>query len=276
MTIAPADTRRYAAGKTTSLVEEWREISRSGHLLWNLVHRDLTVRYKRSVLGFFWTMLHPLMLIVILVLVFSEIFRFAIEGYEVYVLSALLPWTFFSQTTVGSMTSWAWNGQLLKRVRVPKSIFTFSGVVAGLVNLSLSYIPLVLIMIVRGAPIRPAFAFLPVSIFILAVFTYGVSLLLSALAVYFIDVREMYAVALTALMYLTPIIYPLEIIPARYRTFVEMNPLLYFVEIVRAPVYAGTLPSANALAIASASAAIALLAGWTTFRRLSRGFYPYL
>lgn len=266
----------YAANTTTSLVEEWREIFRSGHLLWNLIHRDLTVRYKRSVLGFFWTMLHPLLLIVILMLVFSEIFKFAVERYEVYVLAALLPWTFFSQTTVGSMASWAWNGALMKRVRIPRSIFALSGLLAGLVNLALSYIPLLLIMLLRGAPIGPSFLFLPVSIFILAVFTYGASLLLSALAVYFVDVREMYAVALTALLYLTPIIYPLEIIPARYRTFVEMNPMLYFVEIVRAPVYAGTLPSVNAVAIASACAATALLAGWTTFRRLSRGFYPYL
>lgn len=268
--------RRYSAGTTTTLAEEWRDITRSTHLLRNLVHRDLTVRYKRSVVGFFWTMLHPLLLVVILTMVFSTVFRFAVPRYEVYVLAALLPWTFFAQTTVGSMASLAWNGALMKRVRVPKSIFVLSSVLAGLVNLALSYLPLLLIMIVRGAPITPAIAFLPVSLLILAVFTYGVSLMLSALAVYFIDVREMFAVALTALMYFTPVIYPMEVIPAQFRRFFELNPLLYFMRIVRAPVYEGTLPGLEALAIAGALAAAALLIGWTVFRRLSRGFYPYL
>ena len=272
---APA-TRRYTAGHITTIAEEWREITRSAHLLRNLVQRDLTVRYKRSVLGFFWTMLHPLLLMLILTMVFSTIFRFAVPRYEVYILAALLPWNFFTQTTVGSMTSIAWNGALMKRVRVPKSIFALSTVIAGMANLLLAYIPLVLIMVVRGAPIRPAFAFLPVSLLLLAIFTYGLSLLLSALAVYFADVREMYTVAMTALMYLTPVIYPIEVVPARFRPIFVLNPLYYFIEIVRAPVHGGVLPSMHALSIAAISALLAVILGWTVFRRLSRGFYPYL
>lgn len=267
---------RYRAGATTTLAEEWRDIARSTHLLSNLVHRDLTVRYKRSVLGFFWTMLHPLLLVLILTMVFSTIFRFAVPRYEVYVLAAILPWTFFAQTTIGSMASLAWNGALMKRVRVPKSIFVLSSVIAGVVNLALSFLPLLLIMILRGAPVTPALAFLPVSILILAVFTYGVSLTLSALAVYFVDVREMYTVALTALLYFTPVIYPVEVIPPQYRTLFELNPMLYLIQIVRAPIHDGALPSMQAISIAVALATVALLVGWTIFRRLSRGFYPYL
>jgi ABC-2 type transport system permease protein len=271
-----SEERRYVAGARASLADEWRDIARSAHLLRNLVHRDLTVRYKRSVLGFFWTMLHPLLLMVILTIVFSAVFRFATPRYEVYVLAALLPWNFFSQTTVGSMASLAWNGALMKRVRVPKSIFVFSSVLAGLVNLVLSYVPLLLIMVVRDAPITPALLFLPVAIVLLGAFTYGLSLMLSALAVYFVDVREMYAVALTALMYLTPVIYPIEVIPARFRPLFELNPLLYFVRIVRAPVHEGVLPSLATVGIAAALATVSVIVGWTVFRRLSRGFYPYL
>ena len=255
------DEHRYAAGETTTLARELR---------------DITIRYKRSMLGFFWTMLHPLLLALILMMVFSSVFRFAVPRYELYVLAALLPWNFFQQTTVGSMASLAWNGSLMKRVRVPKSIFTLSTVVAGVVNLGLAYVPLILIMLLRGAPIRPAIAFLPVSLLILAAFTYGISLMLSALAVYFVDVREMYNVALTALMYFTPVIYPIEVVPEQYRRFFALNPLLYFIEIVRAPVHGGTLPSAHALTVATTCAVVALVVGWTVFRRLSRGFYPYL
>ena len=273
---AIVEEKRYVAGETTTLRQELRDITHNAHLLRNLIHRDLTIRYKRSVLGFFWTMLHPLLLMLILTMVFSAVFRFTVPRYDIYVLAALLPWNFFAQTTVGSMYSLTWNGALMKRVRVPKSIFTLSTVIAGLINLLLAYLPLLVIMLVRGAPIRPAFAFLPVSVLILAVFTYGVSLLLTALSVYFIDVREMYNVLLMALMYLTPVIYPIDIIPERYRPFFALNPLLYFVEIVRAPVHDGVLPGANTLLIAIAIALAAVVIGWMTFRRLSRGFYPYL
>jgi homopolymeric O-antigen transport system permease protein len=267
---------RYSAGQRTRLGQEWRDVVRGGHLLYSLVWRDLTVRYKRSFLGWFWTMLHPLMLTVILVIVFSEMFRYTVPHYEVYVLSALLPWSFVSQTTVTSMAAISWNGALMKRVRVPKSIFTLSITLAGLVNLAFAYVPLLAIMLLRGAPIRPAILFLPVSVMILGTFTFGLSLALSAIAVYFLDLREMYSVALTALMYLTPIIYPASIVPERFRLFFALNPFVYMIDVVRTPVFDGTLPSNHTLAIATALAVVSLIAGWEIFRRLSRGFYPYL
>jgi len=267
---------RYFAGQKTRFVQEWREILQSGHLLYNLVHRDLTVRYKRSVLGAAWTLLHPLLLTGILVLVFSHIFRFDIEHYEVYLLAGLLPWTFFAQTTVSSMAATAWNGPLMKRVRVPKSIFTLSTAISGVINLVISYVPLVLIMLLRGVPFRPAMLFLPVSIAILAVFTFGLSLALSTVSIYFVDVREMFAVALTAVMYLTPIIWPLKIVPPKFQVVVRANPMYYLIEMVRIPIHAGILPSGTLLSVGIALALTALLVGWLAFRRMSAGFYPHL
>jgi ABC-2 type transport system permease protein len=274
--VAELPVRRYAANHYTSLREEWRDISQHGHLLYNLVYRDLTIRYKRSVLGFLWTMLNPMLLMIIFVVVFSALFRFALPHYETYFLSEYLPWMFFGQTTLLSMQSMAWNGALMKRVRVPKSIFTLASTLSGLVNLFLSYVPLVLIMVVLGVPVRPAILFLPVSFLILAVFTFGVSLALSAISVYFVDVREMYQVLLTALMYMSPIIYPISIVPDRFQKVIQMNPLLYLLQIVRDPVYNGRVPSATMLAFTAALAAGMLIVGWSVFRRLSRGFYPHL
>lgn len=267
---------RYYAGQPTRFTQEWREILRSGHLLYNLVHRDLTVRYKRSILGALWTLLHPLFLMAILTIVFSYVFRFDVEHYEVYLLAGLLPWTFFAQTTVSAMAATAWNGLLMKRVHVPKSIFALSTAISGVVNLVISYVPLLLIMIVRGVPFRPAMLFLPVSIAILAVFTFGVALMLSTISIYFVDVREMYNVALTGLMYLTPIIYPLKIVPAKFQTIVHANPMYYLIELVRIPIHAGIIPSASLVGVGVAMALASLLLGWLTFRRLSKGFYPHL
>ena len=143
-----------SADEKFSTRKEIRDLIDHSHLLVNLVQRDLTVRYKRSVIGFFWTMLNPLLLMIILTIVFSTLFRFAgVEHFETYFLSEYLVFGFFAQTTTTSMGSMAWNASLMKRVRVPKSIFAISTTISGLVNLALAYIPLFIIMIVRGAPI---------------------------------------------------------------------------------------------------------------------------
>jgi ABC-2 type transport system permease protein len=274
--VRPNQIRIYEAGHIPRFREEWAEIIASGHLLWSLVHRDLTIRYRRSVLGFFWTMLHPLLLTIILTVVFSSVFRFSLPHYEIYVLTGLLPWNFFSQTTSVSMAGMAWNGPLMKRVRVPKSIFTLSTVLSGLVNLALSYVPLIAIMLFRGVPIRPALLFLPVAVLIFALFVYGLSLLLSAVSVYFVDVREMYTVVLTALLYLTPVIYPRSIIPAKYAALIDWNPMSLFIDLVRVPVHDGVLPETRLILIAAGTAVLSFLIGWDVFRRLSRGFYSHL
>jgi ABC-2 type transport system permease protein len=266
-----------SADSKFSTRREIQDLIENSNLLLNLVRRDLTVRYKRSFIGFFWTMLHPLILMVILTVVFSQIFRFeGISHYEIYFLSEYLVFGFFAQTTVQSMTSLSWNGMLLKRVRVPKSIFAISTTLSGLVNLCLAYIPLFIIMIVRGAPIRPTVLFLPVAFIIIAVFTLGVSLLLSALAVYFEDVSQMYQAATMALMYLTPIIYPIEIIPYKALWLIRVNPLTQLFKLARDPVYNGVLPDLHIVGASVLVAGCALVIGWYSFHRLSRGFYEHL
>ncbi|MEX1312206.1 MAG: hypothetical protein AB1Z65_17435, partial [Candidatus Sulfomarinibacteraceae bacterium] len=108
-----------SADEKLSVIKEIRDLAAHRNLLWNLVRRDLTVRYKRSMIGFFWTMLNPLLLMIILTVVFSTIFRFeGIENYPTYFLSTYLVFGFFAQTTNQSMASLAWNGALMKRVRV--------------------------------------------------------------------------------------------------------------------------------------------------------------
>lgn len=264
------------AGRPLGTFDEIRDIRGHAGLLYELVHRDLTVRYKRSVLGFLWTMLHPLLLMLIFVVVFATMFRFQTQHYETYFLSAYIAWNFFSQTVVTSMLSVGWNGPLMKRVRVPPSIFTLSTMLSGLVNLGLSLIVLFAIMLVVGAPFSPALAFLPVSLAIVSVFTLGVSLGLTALSVFFADVGEMVQAGMPALMYLTPVIYPRSIVPERYQILIKCNPLVYIVEVVRDPIYYGILPSRDTLLIAVVLALASLVTGWMIFRRLATRFHAQL
>lgn len=268
--------RRTVAARPLQWLEEMRDIRAHAGLLFELVHRDLTIRYKRSVLGLLWTMLHPLLLMLIFIVVFSSLFRSGVPHYETYFLSAYVTWNFFAQTAVNAMASVAWNGPLMKRVRVPHSIFTLAIVVAGLVNLGLALVVLFAIMLVAGAPFHDALLFLPVSIFLVAVFTHGVSLALTAVSIFFGDVREMVQAGMPALMYLTPIIYPIEIVPGHFRWIVKLNPLVYIVEMVRAPIYYGITPSPTTTLVATVVSFGSLAIGWMIFRHMAPRFHAHL
>lgn len=263
----PSSAVYDSARRPLPMLEELVEILRYRDLLAQLVARNIKVRYKRSVLGVAWTMLNPLLMMLILTLVFSNLFRISFEHYAVYVLSALILWNCFAQTTVMAMGELVWGGGLLQRIYFPRTVFALSAVGTGLVNLLLALVPLAMIMLMTGVPLQPALLFLPVPILLTAMFALGVGLVLSALAVYFADVMDIYQIVLTAWMYLTPIIYPLAIIPPQYQWLFNLNPMYHLLECFRLPIYAGTLPGLGRLTAASAVALIALIGGWWFFTR---------
>ena len=246
-------------------LEELRNLWSYRDLIYQLVRRDIVSRYKRSALGIAWTMLNPLGMMLILTIVFSQVFH-TVAGYPAYILSGLIAWNFFAQTTTSAMNQTVWGGSLFHRIYLPRTSFVVAAIATGLVNLLLSLIPLLLIVLLVGLPIRASFIFLPLSMMILAAFSLGVGLLLSAWAIYFPDLVEMYQVGLLAWMYLTPILYPVDIIPEAYRFwFFHLNPMYYLVQIFRMPVYSGALPSLPLLAAAAGIALFTLAAGWTVF-----------
>jgi len=160
-----------------------------------------------------------------------------------------------------------WGGGLLKRVYVPPTIFAVACVGNGLVNLVVSLVPLLFIMLVMGQPLHATWWFFPVAVLILSLFCLGVALLVSTLAVLFIDVVDMYQLLLQAWFYLTPILYPREILPAQYAWALDLNPMYYMVQIVRLPVFAGVLPDLQITLIAAGWAVGTLLLGGWVFTR---------
>ncbi len=245
-------------------------------LVWYLVARDLKVRYRRSTIGFLWTMLQPLLTMGVLAVVFSAVFRFEISNYPVYALSGILFWNFFSQSVVSSMNSLKTNAGLLRKLPLPKAVFPVAAVISGLVNLLLALIPLFAILIATGHPLRPALFFLPLSILLAVAFTLGAGLLLSPLAAFFSDVVELVNVLLLLGMYLTPVFYPQEIIPLDYRWVVRFNPLRSVLEVFRDPIYFGKVPPLSHLAVTLVIAVLALLIGIVAFRRSSDRIAFYL
>src|SRR5262245_15194384 len=240
-----------------------------GRLLRELVARDLNVRYKRSVLGVLWTMLNPLFLIVILAFVFSHALKLTMEHFPIYLLSALVLWNFFSQATMWSTACFLSYAPIIKKIYVPRSMFVIATVISGSVNLLISLVPLAIIMLVLGHPFTPALAFLPVPILLTTCFSLGISLALAPLCVMFADMVQIYQVALSAWMYLTPIIYPLTALPDSYRRILVLNPMTHLVEAFRTPIYQGALPSENVLITSTVAGLGALLIGWFIFSRYS-------
>jgi len=246
-----------------------KELFRYRDLVGTLVARELKVRYRRSSLGFLWTMLQPLLTMLVLHVVFSNIFRFDIDNYAVYALAGILFWNFFSQSITSSMNSLRGNATLLSKLPVPKAVFPLATVAAGVVNLLLALVPLFGILLVTGHPVRSAVLFLPVSILLAALFTLGAGLLLSPLAAFFSDVIELVGVGLMLLMYMTPIFYPMSILPDRFRWAVRYNPLRSVLEVFRDPIYFGKIPPWSHLTVTLLIVITALVLGILTFRKTS-------
>jgi len=246
-----------------------KDLLRYRDLVATLVIRDLKVRYRRSTIGFLWTMLQPLLTMLVLTAVFSAIFRFELPNYSVYALAGIMFWNFFSQSVTASMNSLKGNAQLLTKIPTPKAVFPLATVIAGVINLLFALVPLFVILLVTGHSIQPAVLFVPVAILIAALFTFGAGLLLAPMAVFFYDTIEMISVLMTLLMYLTPVFYPMDIVPEKYRWIVRFNPLRSVLEVFRDPIYYGKIPPLTHLTVAVSVTAVALVVGIIAFRRSS-------
>jgi ABC-type polysaccharide/polyol phosphate export permease len=247
-------------------VFEFKELIRYRDLVGQLVSRNLTARYKRSVLGILWTMLNPLMMTVILAFVFSNLFA-AKQQLVAYILVGLIAWNFFQQVSTHAMSELVWGGTLLQRIYIPKTIFAVSALGTGIVNLGLSLIPVFIVMVVIKTPFKLTLLFLPISIILLAGFSLGLGLFLSNLSSGFTDVFEMYQIFTTGWYFLTPILYPLDIISPQKLWLFKLNPMYALVEVFRQPIVNGVIPDRKILALAAFSSLFALVIGWWTFTR---------
>ncbi len=255
----------YDSEKKTNLaLTELEEIGRYRYLLGQLIRRDILTRYKRSVLGVAWTMLNPLGTMLILSLVFSNLFN-ADGSYPVYILSGILAWNFFAQGTNAAMSGLMWGSGLMKQIYVPRTIFGVSAIGTALVNQLLSLVPLMIVILTTRSPLFLTLFFLPVAIILLAFFTLGIGLILSTLSAYFPDVSEMYQILLTAWMYLTPIIYPETIIPENLLWAFRFNPMYHLVKMFRLSIFEGRLPSLAEFLPALGWGVGVLVVGWLFF-----------
>jgi ABC-type polysaccharide/polyol phosphate export permease len=255
-------------------LEELLDLMRNRALVRALVSRNLTVRYKRSVFGFLWTMANPAAMLLVLSLAFSRAFSAYAPGYPAFVFPGLLLWNFFAQTTGLVVGEVAAGVDLWRRIRVPKTALAAATLLTGAINLSLALVPLVIIFLLARRPMGAALLTLPVTVLLTALFVFGVSLILATIALYFPDVSDIYAILLPALMFTAPVIYPAAIVPPGLQPLLRWNPMTIFVEAFRAPLYSNLAPSPGAFLLMTLIAAGTLLAGWLLFTR-SADDIPY-
>jgi ABC-type polysaccharide/polyol phosphate export permease len=254
------------------IIEEALALYKYQGLIAQFVSRTLKIRYKRSVLGVVWTMLNPLLTMIVLTLVFSNLFRFSIPFYPVYLLSGLIMWACFSSTTQTAMGEMINGGNLFSRIYVPKSIFAVSALGASLINLGIAIIPLLLIALVLGVKVQPTIVVWPLAILLLSLFTLGVGLIMATAAAYFADILPVYDVLLVVWMYMTPIFYPIEIISPSIVWIFKFNPMYYFLMLFREPLYLGQIPELQYWLIAFAIAITTFIGGSLLFTSKSNEY----
>lgn len=254
----------------------FRQIQKYSPLIRELVSRDLKVKYRRSVLGYLWSLLNPLLMMGIMTVVFSYMFRFDIPNYPLYLICGQTLWAFFNESTNMAMYSIVQNASLIKKVYIPKYIFPISRVFSSFVTMSFSLAAILLVMLFTGAQFHWTILLFFVPLVLLFIFSGGVSLILSALSVQFRDVTHLYSVLTLGWMYLTPIFYPVSAIPSDVGAYILANPMTGYITFFRSLVLYGAFPEPAVWAQCILWSMGALLVGLFTFKKAQNNFILYI
>lgn len=247
------------------------------NLLKQLVIRDLKIKYRRSFLGYLWSVLNPLMIMAVMTVVFSTMFKRNIENFPVYLLSGQVMFNFMTNSTNQGMRSIISSAALLKKTYVPKYIFTLSKVTSCLVDFVLSLGALAIVMIVTGVKPTIYIALAPLVLLQLYIFCVGLGMFLASTTVFFRDIQYIYSVVTTAWMYLTPIFYPADMLDAGLLKFVKvLNPMYCYISQFRGVVLYGWMPAWHLWAYGFGVALLTLFVGMISFLHTQDKFILYI
>ena len=259
------------------LVESIQEIWRYRDLLKQLVVRDIKLKYRRSFLGYVWSVLNPLLIMSVMVVVFSTMFKRNIVNFPVYLFCGQLLFNYMNTSTHQAIFSITGNAALLKKTYVPKYIFTTAKITSGLIDLIFSLGALIIVMMVTRAPVSWHVLLVPYVLLELYIFCLGLGLFLSQANVFFRDIQYIYNAVTTAWMYLTPIFYPLEALPEELAWAINhLNPMYFFIGQFRDLVYLGKLPGHLILIAGAVTPILMLLIGLWSFHKTEDRFILYI
>lgn len=258
-------------------IRYFKNFSKYKWLLYELVIRDIKIKYRRSVLGVFWSLLNPLLTMMVISTVFSQLFKFNIPNYHIYVLSGIIVFSYHSEATTTAMNAILHSSELIKKVYLPKYILVLAKTISSLVNFFFSTVAIFLIILFSDQNLTWVNLLFPLPLLYLFFFSTGIGLILSVYAVFYRDISHLYTVGLTAWMYLTPIIYPVEIVPAQYQIIVkQLNPLYYILLCFREIILYSSMPSIQLHLTCIAISGLAMLIGLYVFSKNQDSFILHI
>lgn len=242
-------------------------------MIGSLVKKDLRGRYKGSVLGFAWTFLNPLLQLVVYTIVFSNIMRSGIEDYYLFLFVALIPWIFFSVSLQGGASCILTQKDLVSKIYFPREVLPIAHVTSSLVNMLLSFIVVFAALLVSGKGIK--LTLLPYLIPVIAVeylLALGFAFITSALTVFFRDLEHILGIITMAWQFLSPIMYPVDMVPKQYLIIFNLNPMTSIITAYRDILYYHQVPKIETLLTATIMGFVLLIVGWFVFEKLQRHF----
>ena len=242
----------------------------------SLVSRDFKLKYRRSALGVLWSVLNPLLMMIVLSVVFSTFFKFSIENYPLYVILGNVMFALMADSTSGAMNSIIDSSSLIKKIRIEKLIFPLEKVLFQLVNFCISLIAVAAVMIFFQVMPHVSLLALPLLLLYVVLFSAGVGMALSALSVFFRDVCHLWGVVITAWTYATPLFYPVEILPEWAMPFMQYNPMYHYVTYFRDLILNGTVPGLQENLLCLGMAVVAFAIGLLIFKKTEKKFILYV
>lgn len=242
-------------------------------MIYSLVRRDLRGRYKGSVLGFLWTFLNPLLQLMIYTFLFSFILQSSIEKFYLFLFVALVPWLFFSSCMSSGSTCILAQQDMVKKIYFPREVLPIAHVTSQFVNMILSFIVIFIVIIISGSGFNIiALLYLPLIMILEYILCLGITMLSAGFTVYFRDLEYILGIVSMAWMYLTPIVYSIDIIPEEYLTIFYLNPMTPIIEAYRDILYYKQEPQISTLFLAIILGITVLIAGCIAFSKLKRNF----
>jgi len=259
------------------LIKEIRDIFKWRELLWQMVGREVKARYKQSILGYFWVILNPLAQMLVMSFAFSIILRIPTNAtanipYSIFLFVALLPWNLFANSLSSAANSLVSSSSLITKVYFPRTILIISTIIAKIIDFLFASIILIIYMIVYQLPINVNILWIFPIFFIQQIFTLGLSLFFAASNLIYRDIQYLLSMILLLWMYVTPVIYPADLVPEQYSLIFKLNPMAVIINAYRQVILGGGQPNYSSLAIGLLVSIIVLLIGFNYFKSREKIF----
>ena len=243
------------------------ELKTFQYVLLQLVRQQLILRYRRTVFGYLWTLLNPILMMSVTAVVFSALFKVDLKTFAIFLFAGMIPWNCFSSIVTQSATSFINNEGLIKKIYLPKLVFPLSVSIGVFIDSLLSFGALLIIILVIGGKFSWALLFIPIAYALLFFFSFGVALFISVSTVFFRDLQYVISIALQALFFLTPVLYKSEALAGKVAWIVKLNPLAAYIDLFRSPLDLAILPDISIIMKATLMAFISITIGLIFFMK---------